>query len=412
MPAAWVGAAAAAVGAVGTLTASGGSSGGSSSSGGSYGDPSVNLAGGLSTAFGLDQLFGSGSNTVQGSAQAGAAAANPQGQYSQAFEQQLQMMLQGGITGQAQQANGQEMGLLNQLLGTAGIGTNTALLSQVGNIPTSGGATALSNMVNNPTQTISSLQNGGVNTSASLNAVASQNPYALNAGEQFQESQGLDALNRSLAQTGQVGSGNQMVAAEQYGQNFASQAQAQNIAQMESAQSTINNTSSTNQGQQQVLNQTNQNAANNALNLANLSNATQQQSFTNQLATQQLQTQQQQASQTNLSSLLTSLMGINNQTLGAYESELPALLTASEASQSSPSAAGAILSEEFANANNAAGNVASGIGGLSQGINGLANGIGNIIGSTGSSNSGPNGSENTGASSSSTPDDLISSFTG
>jgi hypothetical protein len=441
MPAAWVGAAASAVGAGESLFGGGGgssSSGSSSSTGtGGYGDPGSLISGGLSAALGLNQLLGSGSTTVQGSAQAGAVAANPAGQFAQGYEPALQALLQGpGLTSQILGDQGAEAGLLESLLGSANIGTNTgALPTNVGtnttalagltNVGTPTQNAQLQALVNNPTQLIKTLQGGGVSTPASLEAVANQNPYGLNAGEQFQETQGEQALNRSLAQTGQTGSGNQLVAAEQYGQNFASQSQAANIAQMESAQGTINQTAQTNQGLQAIVNNMGQTQFGETASLASLLQGQNQANFSNTLGTQQLetqeeqgtfantlqqqqlQTQQQTTSQTNLQNLLSQLIGLNTTATGQEIGELNPLLSATETNQSSPSSAGQILSEEFANANNAAGNVTSGIGGIANGLAGATNSINSIVNGFGAS-----GSENPGAASTSTPDDLISGFTG
>jgi hypothetical protein len=440
MPAAWVGAAASAVGAISSVAGGGGgSSGGSTSSGsstGGYSDPGSLISGGLSAALGLNQLLGSGPSTVQGSAQAGAVAANPAGQFAQGYEPALEALLQGpGLTSQILGDQSAENGLLGSIMGSANISTNTGAiptnvgtnigaLTSAANVSTPGQNAQLQALVDNPTQLIKTLQGGGVSTPASLEAVANQNPYGLNAGEQFQETQGAQALNRSLAQTGQVGSGNQLVAAEQYGQNFASQSQAANIAQMESAQSTINQTASTNQGLQQIVNQMGQNQFGNTATLAELEQSQQQANFSNLLGGQQLQTQQQQdtasntlaqqqlqtqqqtASQTNLQTLLSQLMGINQGATSQELQELNPLLSATETNQSSPSSAGQILSEEFANANNAAGNVTSGIGGIA---NGLGSGINSIV--NGVNGLAPSGSENLGAAATSTPDDLISGFT-
>lgn len=425
-------------GAVVTGAMSGGGGGGgssqSSTASGSLGQGIGNiLAGGLSTALGIEGLTGGNANQLQ----AGAAAANPFGQYSSSYQTALSQLLLGnsGINNASAGAQGQEMGLLQQLLGSAGIntgagnlptqiGTNTGALSAMGNISTPGQSNNLQSMVNNPTQLLQALQ-GGVQTPSSIQSILSQNPYQMTSGEQFQEQTGLDTLNRSLAQTGQIGSGNQMVAAEQYGQNFASQATQQNITNLLGAQQSVNQTSTTNQGIQGLLNQMGQNQFGNQLNLASLLTGQQQQSFSNQLGTQQLQTQQQQGtasaslaqqqlqssqqqnSQVNLQNLLQQMMGVNQTGVNNQLGQLQALLTASQANSSSPATAGGILANLGVANQTSGGNVASGLAGLGQGVGQLLNGV-----NFGSGGSNATGSENFGAESTSTPDDLIAGYTG
>ena len=392
------------------------------------------LAGGLSTALGVQGLAGGNLNQLQ----SGAAAANPFGSQSNQYYGILQQLLGGGIAGTANQNATTQTQLLQYLEGTAGIntgaqnlptnvGTNVGALLGGSQVSTPGQQATAQQLINNPTQLINSLQGGGTPLPSSIQSILSQNPYSLTSGEQFQETQGLANLNRSLAQTGQIGSGNQYAAAEQYGQNFASQAVQQNITNLLGAQSSANQTSTTNQGIQSLVNSMGQNEFGNNLSLAQLLSGQQQASFgqqlsaqqlqqsqqqgtfSNQLAGQQLQSTQQQNTQQNLQNLLTQLMGIGGQQTGALESLLGPLLTATQASSSSPATAGGILSN-LGVANQASGsNVASGLAGLGQGIGQLGSGIGNALsfGSGGGSNS---GSENIGASSTSTPDDLISSF--
>jgi hypothetical protein len=365
------------------------------------------LAGGLSSALGIQGLAGGNENQLQ----AGAAASNPFGSQSNNYYSALQQMLtgSGGIVGAGATNQNNETAFLNQIMGGATIGTNTGGLSAQGNISTPTQTSSLQTLANNPTQLISSLQGGGVALPSSISSILSQNPYQMTSGEQFQESQGLTNLNRSLAQTGQLGSGNQYAAAEAYGQNFASQATQQNITNLLGAQQSATSTATTNQGLQSLVNSMGQNAFGNQLNLANLLSGQQQNSFSNQLGTQQLQSTQQQNTQGNLQNLLTQLMGINQNGVSAQEASLGGLLTASQASSSSPATAGGILAN-LGVANQASGsNIASGLGGLASGVGQLVNGL-SFGSSSGNAGAFATGSENTGASDTSTPDDLISSF--
>jgi hypothetical protein len=386
----------------------GGGGGGGGASGGSSLGQGIGdiLAGGLSAGLGIQGLAGGNLNQLQ----AGAAASNPFGQYATGFVPTLQNLLNpgqlGSIQGQTATAQQGELSLLNSIMGSANISTNTGGLSAQGNISTPGQTSALQGLLNNPTQLLSTLQGGGVQLPSGISAILGQNPYSLTSGEQFQETQGLSNLNRSLAQTGQLGSGNQYAAAEQYGQNFASQAVQQNITNLLGAQTSANQTSTTNQGLQGLVNQMGQNQFGNTASLASLLTGQQQQSFSNQLGTQQLQSTQQQNSQVNLQNLLQSMMGINSGAINANLSILGPLLTATQASNSSPASAGGILAN-LGVANQASGsNIASGLAGLGSGVGQLLSGL--SFGSGGSTS----GSENFGASSTSTPDDLISGYTG
>jgi hypothetical protein len=364
---------------------SGGGGGGGSApqanSNGSIGQGIGNiLAGGLSGALGISGLVGGNANQLQ----AGAAASNPFGSQANQYYPILQQLLGGGITGTANQNALTQTQLLQYLEGTAGIGTNTGALSAAGNIGTPGQTSAIQNLINNPTQLISSLQGGGVQLPSSIQSILSQNPYQLTSGQQFQETQGLANLNRSLAQTGQIGSGNQYAAAEQYGQNFANQAIQQNITNLLGAQTSANQTSTTNQGLQSLVTAMGQNQVANNLSLAQLLSGQQQNTFSNQLGTQQLQSTQQQNTQQNLGNILTQLMGIGSQQTGALESLLSPLLTATQASTSSPATAGGILAN-LGVANQASGsNLASGLAGLGQGLGQVAQGLN--FGSGGSNN--------------------------
>ncbi len=342
----------------------GGGGGGGGGGGNSIGQGVGNiLAGGLSSALGIQGLTVTNANQLQ----AGAAAANPFGGQSNQYYPALQAILGGGLVNQIGANTNTQLDLLRALEGTANISTNIGSLSQQGNISTPGQTGLMQQLLNNPTQLLSTLQGGGVGLPSGISSILSQNPYELTSGQQFQMQQGQQNLDRSLAQTGQIGSGNQYVAAEQYGQQFASQAIQQNISNLLGAQSSANQTSSTNQGLQGILNQMGQNQFANAGSLSQLLSGQQQSSFNNQLSTQQLQSSQQQNSQANLQNLLTQLMGIQNQGVGQIQGLIPGLLTATQASGSSPATAGGILAN-LGVANQASGqNVASGLAGLGQG---------------------------------------------
>lgn len=360
--------------AVGSLVGgSGGGGGGGGSGFNSLGQGLGDiLSGGLSAALGLQGLAGGNLNQLQ----AGAAAANPFGQYASGFVPQLQGLLGGAATGIQQQAAGnkqQEMNMLNQLRGSSNIDTGAGTLNWTVGTPMQSGQ--LANLLNNPTQLIQSLQGGGVQTPAGITALANQDPSKMTAGQQFQYNQGLDAMNRSMAATGQFGSGNQLAAATQYGQQFASQAYQQNVANMLGAQQSINQTSGTNQGLQSLVNQMGQNQFGNTLSLAQLLSGQQQNTINNSLGVQQLLSQQRQNSQTNLQNLLTSMVGIDNNQINANMGLLGPLLTATQASNSSPATAGGILANLGVANQGSAGNVASGIGGLANGIGGLISGL-------------------------------------
>jgi hypothetical protein len=331
------------------------------------------LAGGLSTALGISGLAGTNQNQLQ----AGALAANPFGSQSNQYYSALLQMLtgSGGIVGASAQSQNAETGFWQNLIPGAQISTGIGSLNAMSQPQTPTQVNQLQNLINNPTQLIQSLQGGGVGLPSGISAILGQNPYELTSGQKFQEQEGLTNLNRSLAQTGQLGSGNQLAAADQYGQQFASQAVQTNIGNLLNAQQTANQTAGTNQGLQSLVNQMGQNQFGNISNLASLITGQQQNWFSNQLATQQLQSSQQQNTQGNLQNLLQLLGGINQRGLAGQEATLGGLLTASQASSSSPATAGGILSN-LGVANQASGsNIASGLGGLASGVGSLLQGV-------------------------------------
>jgi len=360
--------------------AGGGGGGGSSqptytTNNGSLGQGIGNiLAGGLSSALGLQGLAGGNLNQLQ----AGAAAANPFGQYSGDFVGLLQDLLGSG-PGQSSLLNTIQSAATSQnqlfwnvfpssTISTGASGVNT-------NISTPGQTSTLQNLVNNPTQLIQTLQGGGVQTPSGIQAIANENPDTMTAGDIFAENQGLANLNRSLAQTGQVGSGNQYVAAEQYGQQFATQVYQQNVQDILSAQGTINQTAGTNQGLQSLVNAMGQNQFGNTLNLAQLLSTQQQNTFGNTLGIQQLLSQQQQNSQTNMQNLLSQFVGLTNGNISNLLGMINPLMTLSQATNSSPATAGGILANLGVANQTSAGNIASGLAGLGQGVGQLASAI-------------------------------------
>jgi hypothetical protein len=354
------------------MAPSGGGGGGGGGSGGGLGQGIGDiLSGGLSAALGIQGLTGTNYNQLQ----AGAAAANPFGSQANQYYSALQQMLLGGINQSSANNFNATSNFLSQILPQQTIGTNLGSLTQAANTGTPTQTSQLQQLTNNPTQLISTLQGGGVQLPSSIQSILNQNPYQLTSGQQFQEQQGLDSLNRSLASTGQVGSGNQFAAAEQYGQNFASQAVQQNISNLLGAQQSANQTSSTNQGLQSIINSMGQNQFGNTLNLAQLLTGQNQQNFSNLLGAQQLQSSQQQNTGQNLQNILQLMMGIGQNYTGNQLQQLNPLLTATQASTSSPATAGGILSN-LGVANQASGqNVASGLGGIANGVGNLIQGI-------------------------------------
>ena len=368
------GVAAAAAGAAisGAMAPDGTSGGYGTTQNGSLGQGVGNiLAGGLSTALGIQGLAGTNYNQLQ----AGAAAANPFGSQANQYYPALSQLLLGGIDQSNANNFNAASSFLSQILPQQTINTNTQWLTQAANTGTPTQTAQLQQLTQNPTQLIQTLQGGGVQLPSSISAILSQNPYQLTSGQQFQETQGLDALNRSLASTGMLGSGNQYAAAQQYGQNFASQAVQQNIGNLLSAQQTANQTSQTNQGLQGVINQMGQNQFGNTLNLAQLLTGQNQQLFSNLLGTQQLQSTQQQNSAQNLQNLLTQMMGIGQNYTNNQLAQVNPLLTATQAATSSPATAGGILSNLGVANQTSGGNIAGGIGGLASGVGSMLQGI-------------------------------------
>lgn len=307
------------------------------------------LSGGLSAGLGISGLAGENYNQLQ----AGAAAANPFGQYASGFVSPLQQMLQGGLQGTIGADIGGLSQIWNSITPTANIGTNIAALTGASNISTPVPTSWAQNMVNNPLT--------GVQLPQNIQSIIGANPYSFTQGEQFQYQQGLGALQSTQAAQGLIGSGKQAVDLMQYGQNYASQATQQNIQNLFGAQN--------------IANIMGQNQFGNNIALANLMSGQQQNTFGNLLGIQQLQSTQQQNTQQNLGNLLSQALGINMLDINARSGLLNPLLTASQASLSSPATAGGILANLGVANQGSAGNITSGVGGLASGLGNLLGGL-------------------------------------
>lgn len=181
MPAAWIGAGAAALGAIGSLSGGGGSSGGQVAQG------AANIAGGALSANEA-QFFGSQL----------AGVANPFGQYMPGFGAQLAARTNAGQFGNAAPSS---LGLLGQFA--------------MGN--TLPQATALSNM----------------NLGGQIQNLV-DNPDSIYQTQQYKSAfgQGQNAVNATLAAQGLNASGNQLAALQNYGQSFGQQAYNTQLSQL------------------------------------------------------------------------------------------------------------------------------------------------------------------------------------
>lgn len=387
--AAGVGAVAGGVGSL--MNAVGGGGGGGGAPGGTNYVDNLNslgqgltgiLSGGVAGGLGISGLAGGNLNQLQ----AGATAANPFGAQSNQYYGPLSSLLTGGLQNQIGGAQGTEQNLLNSVAGKATINTNPGALSGQANISTPGATGALTGLVNNPQS---------ASLPASIQNILGTNPYSFTAGQQAEMQTGLDKVNATMAAQGLVGSGAQMTGISDYAQETALGFEQQNFSNLFGAQSANTQALSTQGGL--------------ASNLMQLLSGQQQQSFGNQLNLQQLQSTQQQATAGNFLNLLSAQTGIGSQGISGLEGLLGPLLTASQAQSSSPVAAGDILSNLGAANQASAGNLTSGIGGLASGLGNLATGLSGFGNFGGISTM---GSENMGASSTSTPDDLIAGYTG
>jgi len=186
MPAAWIGAGAAAIGAIGTLSNSGGGGGGAA---GNIASGAANIAGGA---------------LAPGEAQQLANSVNPFGQYNQGFASQL-----------------------------AGLGASGQF-----------GANAGQNDVNGLSAWVDSRTNPGRNSLlTSLDSIGSTYSNALQNPDDFYNSkmyqsafgQGQNAVNSTLAAQGLNASGNQLAALQSYGQSFGANQYNQYLGQLSNA---------------------------------------------------------------------------------------------------------------------------------------------------------------------------------
>lgn len=344
-----------AAGAIGSAAINSGSSGGGGGGGGGEGFDTANLgqgltgilSGGISAGLGISGLAGGNANQLQ----AGALAANPFGGQSNQYYGALAALLNGGQQG-ANAANLQaEMNTLNGITGQQTISTNTGALSSLGNISTPTQTGALANQAANP---LSSVQ-----LPASMQAILSADPYSLTAAQTSAMNTGLNTVQAQNAAQGLIGSGNQQIALQNYAQQTATADEQTNIGNLLSTQSLASQ-----MGQAQF--------GNNAT-LAQILSGQQQSTFTNQQGTQQLQTTQQQDTAQNLMNILSGETSIFGQNTTANENLINGLLTATQASSSSPATAGGILANLGVANQQSAGNLGNGLGGL-------ANGLGNLLG--------------------------------
>ena len=306
------------------------------------------LSGIFSGGVGLAQLFGHGGSSASGSAAAGAAAASPfQSQFSQ-----YQGQVPGALNLSSIIANSLMGGASNASSGLQGLASSGIpwIINNVSGLNTSVPGVP------------SSVSNAPANLAASVNNLTSN--IMSTPGVQFQYQQGLDSLNKSLAASGQLGSGAQMIAAEQYGQNFASTAYQQQLSDLLATQGQEfqQGVTGTQLGASLAGQEFQQGISKNSL-LGNL--AGMQGNIMSQAAGLPLQ--------------YLSAAGNINQGL------LNSLGLFSGASTGSPATAGSILSGQFANSQTALGNVAGGVGGALQGLLGSSSGgAGGLLSSAGS----------------------------
>jgi len=312
------------------------------------------LSGGLSTALGISGLAGGNLNQLQ----AGAAAANPWGSQAPGYYGALSSLLGGGLQNQISGEQGQNqgyLGMLNSQNARALNSANLGQLGQLGNISTPGATSAMQGLVTNPQS---------ASLPSSIQNILAQNPYAMNAGQQFQFQQGENALNATMAAQGFSGSAHQMLALQDYGQQAANTAMGTNIQAALGAE----------QAQQGAFGQ----QVGALGSLSNILSQQQQNSFGNQLGVQQFGAGLQQQAYGNQAGILNSMMQMNSTQSQLMEGLLPSLLTATQATTSSPSTAGGILANLGVANQGSAGNIGAGIGGLANGIGSLANGLSNM----------------------------------
>jgi hypothetical protein len=196
MPAAWIGAGAAVLGAVG---GSGGSSGG-----GQVAQGAANIAGGALSAQEAQQF---GNQLAQ--------TANPFGQYNQQFGAQLAGQAGAGAYGSPYNVNQTDT-------------SNYANTSSVNLLNSGAGVNAAANQGQ---AGLNGLNLGGINSQIS-NLIA--NPSSIYNTPQYQAAfgQGQNAVNSTLAAQGLNASGNQMAALQSFGQTFGQNAYNTQLSQL------------------------------------------------------------------------------------------------------------------------------------------------------------------------------------
>lgn len=330
MPAAWV---SAGVGLLSATGAFGGGSGGGGDGGGgggsvpSNGIPLSLLAQIVGQGSALNDLFGSGPNSLSGMTQTAASASDPFAAQRAQYQQQL-------ATGTAQ---GQTIAS-NTASGGAGWGASQ--------LATLAGQNQISPGLNANT----------AKATLDPNIAALTNPTA---AQDFEYQKGLDAMTRSAAQGGYVGSGRQMLEAQQYGQQSASQFLQQDFNNAVTAQGVANSTQQQNYAQMLGTTQNNQTAQLNQFNET-------QGLFNSGLAQSQLAGNQQNA--------------VNQQ-----------LLTSSGAATGSPATSGTILAGKYGNQQTALlqllqsvqGGSGQSLSTLGQGASAIGQGLGNLVNGVG-----------------------------
>jgi hypothetical protein len=358
------------------------------------------LSGIFSGAYGLNQLFGSGSSSASGAAAAGAAAASPfQSQFGNYQPQiQGQLNVQEGTAGNYEAALNSIIAQLQGINPTVNAGNGNAQAVQ-------GVTSAMNPFISNIANLNPNVSGPGAAQLGSPQALASQlnalsTNYMSNPAIQAQYQLGLSAVNTGQAASGTLGSGAQDVALEQYGQQYASNAYQQQYSDILGANQQAFGQLSTNTSQTQAAQEGTfgqglsraqgviggfQTQAGNELNLAQFLSGEQQQGISNQAGLL--------GSAGSLTNAGASTNANTNQGI------LNSLLTASGATVGSPATAGSILSGQFANSQAGAGNIAGGIGGIGSGLTGLlqsllggggggASGLAGLLGGLGTAASG------------------------
>jgi hypothetical protein len=345
----------AAVGVVGGALLGGGSSGGSSggsggSSAASDGIPLSLLAQLVGGGSALNDLFGSGPNSLSGMTQTAANAADPFASQRSGYQGQLAA----GTTA------------------AQNIATQTAAGAKTATDP-------MAVLAGQNTQSAALNSATGGNT-VDPNIAALTNPTA---AQQFEYQTGLDAATRGAAAGGYVASGRQQLELQNYGQQAASQFLQQDFNNAVTAQGVNNSTQQQNYAQQLGTAQNNQTAQLNQFNElqgvtnTNIAESTlagnQQNAINQQLLTSS-------GASTGSPAQAGNILG------GEYGNQQTALLSLLESIQGG--------------SGNSLGTLGNG---LASGLNGLVNGIGNLFsGDSGASSGNSNGAIFDGTSNSTT----------